>query len=657
MHEGGVANINSRVATKRTALVLYGSETGNAHDVADELGRMTERLRFSSDVIYLDAIEPTLLKTYTVTLIAISTTGQGNVPDNARIFWNKLLRKKLSPAFFRDVYFAVFGLGDSSYPKYNFAARRLHRRLIQLGGEELLPRGEGDEQHPEGYDSAFIPWLTTLREHLLIQYPLEDGLKPIPNGYLLPPRWLLALTEPTDKESVHADQKIDGGNLPMRNSFASIPISNRRNSGKHSQDSAVHIKATIAQNRRITPEAHWQDVRHLIFTANELHSYGPGDILTIYPENAPEDVHLIMNMYGWNEVASSQMKFVSRAHPSQDDSIAPSSRLDHDAQVTFRTLLTNHLDLNAVPRRSFFALISHFTDDEFQKERLLEFTNPEYLDELYNYTTRPRRSILEVLQEFNTVKIPWNWAAAIFPELRGRQFSIASGGELAHGEHSSTRFDLLVAIVKYKTVIKKIRRGVCTRYLASLVPGTPVKVSLHKGDLGIIKHDISRPVVMVGPGTGVAPMRSLIWQRHQWIEQLLQQPLNETAAPVPVSQPIGESVLFFGCRNREADFFFHEEWQQLEQKMPLHVYPAFSRDQKAKSYVQGRIKEQRKLVYKLLHDANGIVYVCGSSGKMPLAVREALIEAFEQGGGMLRGTAEAYLAGMEKEGRYKQETW
>lgn len=119
----------------RTALVLYGSETGNAQDVADELGRLTERLRFTTQVSSLDDVDPVCSQTCwqpalgllekrfliekTIVIIAVSTTGQGDLPLNARTFWRSLLRKKLPPDFLQDVQFTSFGLGDSSYPKYD----------------------------------------------------------------------------------------------------------------------------------------------------------------------------------------------------------------------------------------------------------------------------------------------------------------------------------------------------------------------------------------------------------------------------------------------------------------------------------------------------------------------------------------------------------
>ena len=412
-------------------------------------------------------------------------------------------------------------------------------------------------------------------------------------------------------------------------------------------------------NRRVTPEDHWQDVRHLTFTTDTQLPYNPGDVLSIHPKNAPEDVHQILELMSWTEVADREVHLV----PAQDtlpqhESVSHLTPALHDlGAVTFRDLLASHLDLNAIPRRSFFALIAHFTSDEFQRNRLLEFTNPDFLDELYDYTTRPRRSILEVLQEFDTVKIPWQWAANILPELKPRQFSIASGGQLKTKNGQGTRFELLVAIVKYKTVIKKIRQGICTRYLANIALGSVLRVSLQQGGLNITKNDSARPVVMVGPGTGIAPMRSLIWERHTHEMESRNQNKQNGVSKTNDLPTASESVLFYGGRNVSADFFFEDEWERLRHDIMLEVFTAFSRDQAKKVYVQDVIRQKSNLVFRLLHEAKGIVYICGSSGKMPQAVREAIIEAFQNEGAMERDAAEAYLLSMEQEGRYKQETW
>lgn len=436
---------------------------------------------------------------------------------------------------------------------------------------------------------------------------------------------------------------------------------------------------TLTQNERVTPESHWQDVRHLKLTSSESRQYGPGDVLAIHPRNFSADVNKLIDLQGWTEIVDQPLLFEPttsipnpRTYPpcpvpflkSSLESSSPSPQ----QHFTLRALLESYVDITAIPRRSFFSHIAHFTTDPMHKERLLEFTKPELVDEFYDYTTRPRRSILEILQEFDTVKIPWEYAGTVFPVLRPRQFSIASGGSLKKTEGGEgTAFELLVAIVKYQTVIRKIREGVCTRYIAALKPGSQLCVSLEKGGLGAAVKDETRPMVLVGPGTGVAPLRAMIYERLATSQQA-----KSEAAP--------RTTLFFGGRNSNADFFFHGEWTEIASRMPLEVHTAFSRDQKQKIYVQDLIRgadstpttasaenitdidavkdrSRQVQLFEDLHVKKGMVFVCGSSGKMPQAVREALVEVYAEQGKMEREEAEAMVVRLEKEGRYVQETW
>lgn len=467
---------------------------------------------------------------------------------------------------------------------------------------------------------------------------------------------MLQLAETSnEKENTYEDVKPTLQHRDVSNE-ETFPIKDRP--GDHADPTMQYLHVTLEVNERLTPDDHWQDVRHIVFRSEQSADYEPGDVLMVFPKNRAEDVDDLINSMRWAEVADKLVWFVpgrSRKEQNPNTSAPRFQRPASEQQnMTFRALLTDHLDLTAIPRRSFFSKIAQFSQDQMQKARLLEFTRPEFLDELYDYTTRPRRSILEVLQEFDSVKIPWQWAANVLPELRGRQFSIASGGQLKHSISGEVRFELLVAIVKYQTVIKKVREGVCTRYISSLPVGTKMVVDLQKGSLGVARKDAGRPIVMVGPGTGVAPMRSLIWERLS---------LGQTHPQINGNDPpsgirgVGENVLFFGCRKRNSDFFFSNEWTELKSKMNLGVFVAFSRDQYEKVYVQDVIRQQSEMVFRLLHQEQGMVYVCGSSGKMPQGVRAALVEVFRQNGSMDQQAAERYLQEMEKEGRYRQETW
>ncbi|CAI7593552.1 unnamed protein product [Penicillium crustosum] len=632
---------------ERSVLILYGSETGNAQEVAEELGSLTERLRFATHVSELNQCKPESLFLYTLTIFVASTTGQGDFPANARSFWKSLLLKKLPATFLNGINFTCFGLGDSSYPKFNWAIRKLYKRLLQLGANEIYPTGEADQQHPEGLEGTFLPWMTDFRKHLLDRHPLPDGQHPIPDDVQLPPKWELQLTGENDsvpipQAAVANEHEASADEYP----------------GLHHLDHDCRpiphtLCATLTENRRVTPQKHWQDVRHITLTVPDSVSYVPGDMIAITPKSSAIDVQTLIDLMGWNDQADRPICLV----PTGDiPSPPPIPGLDSYPNLTLRALLVDYLDIKGIPRRSFFSTIAHYTSDEMHKERLLEFTNPEYLDELWDYTTRPRRSILEILHEFDTVKIPWQHAVSVIPAMRARQFSIASGGKRKQTADGNTQFELLIAIVKYQTVIKRIREGVCTKYLSILRPGSTLQIQLQPGGLKSSVQQLTAATVLIGPGTGIAPLRSMLWEKAALVQAYREQNPG-------VNPPIGPTILLYGGRNRESDFFFEKEWTELSKLIPLQVLTAFSRDQQRKVYVQDTVRENFPLFFRVLHDMQGSVYICGSSGRMPQAVREALIEAFQHGGApssgqpFTRSQAEGYLVGMEQIGRYKQETW
>jgi len=489
--------------------------------------------------------------------------------------------------------------------------------------------------------------MTDIRRHLLDIHPLPPGQHPIPDDVQLPPKWLLELRHdkqfvPGSKPDSSTDNAVETNGYP----------------GLHNLDHDIRplpdtMNATLLQNQRVTPQSHLQDVRRISLTVPDSVSYKPGDMIAITPKTSLNDAQILLDLMGWNEQADKPIALVPTG-----DTLAPSPvpGLDSYPNLTLRCLLTEYLDIKAIPRRSFFSTVAHYTNNEMHKERLQEFTNPEYLDELWDYTTRPRRSILEVLQEFDSVKIPWQHAVSVLPVIRARQFSIASGGERKRTPDGKVQFELLIAIVKYQTVIKRIREGVCTKYLSTLRPGSTLRVQLQPGGLNSSVQQLTGPTVLIGPGTGIAPLRSMLWEKAALVQAFREQ--NPGIEP-----PVGPTVLLYGGRNRTADFFFEDDWSYLSKLIPLQVLTAFSRDQQQKVYVQDTIRQNFQLFFRLLHDMQGSVYICGSSGRMPQAVREALIEAFANGGtpesgqSYNRSQAEEYLIGMEKIGRYKQETW
>lgn len=308
---------------------------------------------------------------------------------------------------------------------------------------------------------------------------------------------------------------------------------------------------------------------------------------------------------GWEDIADEPLDLSAcKPLPRNLYSVSP---------CTLRDLLINNIDMTAIPRRSFLKSMSYFSTDPNHKERLLEFTKTEYLDEYFDYATRPRRSILEVLEEFTSVKIPAERLFDIFPLIRGRDFSIANGGHrLKHPTLAGvTRIELLVALVKYRTVLRRPRQGLCSRYLENLPTNSVLSVS-HKPVLSPIHglQNAQRPLVAIATGTGIAPIRALIQERST----------HASSAP---------NLVFFGNRNRNADYFFHDEWEAGHGAPELFL--AFSRDQRAKIYVQDLLRQQAKRLEELIPQ-QAIFSVCGGSTKMAESAKRAVFDPFIEGG-------------------------
>ncbi|KAG7104491.1 NADPH-dependent diflavin oxidoreductase 1 like protein [Verticillium longisporum] len=607
----------------RHALVLYGSETGNSQDIAEELGKMTQRLHFKTKVDELNVVQLNELLRYTLVIIVISTTGQGDMPQNSLAFWKSLLRRKLPPGCLKSTRFTTFGLGDSSYPKFNWAARKLHKRLEQLGATEFYPRGEGNEQDDDGIDQTYLPWSIDLRTKILEYHPLPSGLSPIPDTALLPPKYMIKIS-PVDTPRHSQDTAAEGipnlQSLDFVRGSSAAATSLEAGAEQLNQQALQHLISAVPgglvvevnSNTRVTPTEHWQDVRRLSFEIRHLQrpslQFNPGDCLRLYPRNLSQDVDKLLDVMQWGAIADD---IVDLGTLSERPTGLYTANI-----TTLRRLLTENLDITAIPRRSFLEAISHHCTDSDHKERLLEFTKSEYIDEYYDYATRPRRTIIEVLEEFHSVQFPPEYVLDVFPMIRGRDFSIASIEPPEPGSDSIYKLELLVALVKYQTVLRKIRTGLCSRYINLLAAGNAVLAS-HKPSLTSLhgKLHARRPLCAFATGTGIAPIHALIQERLRYDD---------------TDSATGRTLLFFGNRSRNKDFFFADEWAAMPSSK-LEVHTAFSRDQKEKIYIQDIIRQQAQVVADMARE-NVIFIVCGGSSKMATACRAAVVECLRVGG-------------------------
>ena len=268
--------------------------------------------------------------------------------------------------------------------------------------------------------------MTDFRKHLLDRHPLSPGQHPIPDDAQLPPKWVL---QSKGEQNIAPPEHTDSTN--HESATNEFPGYNLDTDIRPLPDT---LTATLTENRRVTPQKHWQDVRRISLTVPESLSYVPGDMIAITPKTSPKDVQILLDLMGWNEQSDKPIALVPAGNIL---SPSPIPALDTHPNLTLRSLLIDYLDVKAIPRRSFFSTIAHYTEDERHKERLLEFTNPEYLDELWDYTSRPRRSILEVLHEFDTSKFHGNMPSR-FSQSFGHGSSV-SPAEARRNEHQMER--------------------------------------------------------------------------------------------------------------------------------------------------------------------------------------------------------------------------
>ncbi|KAL2609095.1 hypothetical protein R1flu_027668 [Riccia fluitans] len=661
-HRGtsAVNNVNVRsMDNKRRLLVLYATDTGNAQDVAERIVREGERRHFATALHSTSSYEPNALPVEKNVIFVASTCGQGDPPPMMKNFWRFLLRKSLGEHWLEGTEYAVFGLGDSGYQKYNLVAKKLDRRLADLGAKQIVSRGLGDDQHRSGYEGALDPWLVNLWAALRERIPLPPGLADPGKDDLsstkldspkfrvmyhhAPPVVKLQSLTIAASDALRAVQEDwtehQRARVILETAAGETPRFIEPEGPGHCPDQAVIAKMVV--NRRLTAEDHNQDVRHIEFDLGpDAVKYYPGDILTVIPWQNPEDVdaflrRLSLDGDAYVTVEAAQSERLCSWNDPQLLQLDP---------VKVRTLVEGVLDVSsASPRRYFFEVMSNFATAEHEKERLQYFATSEGRDDLYQYNQRERRSVLEVLLDFPSVQIPLEWLLQLVPRLKPRSFSIASS-ERAHPNQAH----LTVAVVEWTTPFKRKRHGLCSTWLSKLDPSqgeVHVPVWITKGSLKLPPPSV--PLILVGPGTGCAPFRSFVEDRVV---------SSESGEVAPI-------LFFFGCRKQEKDFLYKDFWHSCTENYKVMcpksgggLFVAFSRDQSEKVYVQHKIRENRELVWRLLQ-SGAAIFISGSANKMPAQVTSAFEEIISSEGGVSREASVRWLKQMELKGRFGVEAW
>ena len=543
-----VANGATQPAASMPLSILFGSQTGNAEALAKRAANEARKLGFAPSVHDLASYVVDRLPAERRVLVITSTYGDGDPPDNAKPFWERI-RNGTAPTV-SDLQYAVLALGDSSYPKFCAFGKAIDERLEAMGGKRAHSRLDCDVD----FDMPFANWIATALQALAGEAPITNHQSPISPSHSLDPQ---------------------------------PPQYGRSNP----------FPAPLIANRRLNGAGSSKDTRHLEFSLEGSGlEYEVGDALAVRPCNCPELVEELITALGCS--GSDALNGVTVHHA-----------LLHDYEVT------------RVP-----AALVKAVGERCGDETLRQLTGADLNKFVHG------KDVLDFIRRYPAAQF-CGADVALLKKLPPRLYSISSSPKAHPGE-----VHLCVGIVRAEFGGRP-RKGVCSTFLADRVePRATVPVFVHHNKNFRPPSDGSTPMIMVGPGTGIAPFRAFLEERR-------------------ASGAKGKNWLFFGDQHAATDFLYRDEIESMRREGTLsRLDTAFSRDQAEKIYVQQRMLENARELFAWLEEGAHF-YVCGDASRMAKDVDRALHEVIEKVGGRTSEQAADYVRQLSGAKRYQRDVY
>ncbi|MEM7545737.1 MAG: cytochrome P450 [Pseudomonadota bacterium] len=567
------------------AMVLYGSNLGSTEEFAREIARAAEGNGFETTLAPLDDFTGKLPKRGA--LIIASASYNGAPPDNAAKFVDWL--NHAEPGAAEGVHYTVLGCGHSDWAAtFQSVPRDIDEALERLGGTRIADRFEADAR--EDIDDAVHGWMDNI--------------------------W------PEIGKGLGLDVDLTGG-------AAAAPLykveflSDARDNPLIVQTGAKPV--AIRENRELQNiEASGRSTRHVDVALDEGMSFRTGDHLCIVPKNAKELVQRAERRFGLTPQTQIKLTATGGDH----------GQLPTGAPLGTRYALTELLELQSVASRKDVAQMAAATECPRSKPALAALAGDDYRAQVF----LKRLSVLDLLEAYPACELPFASFLEMMPMLSQRYYSISSS---AAADKSGCT--ITVGVVDEPAISGEGHfKGVCSNYLAGLVEGATLHASLRETKAGFrLPDDPERPILMIGPGTGIAPFRGF---------------LQERAILKGQGKNLGPAMLFFGCRHPDQDFLYREELEGWAKDGIADLQVAFSRAEKEKTYVQDLIRAEREKVWSLI-EAGAAIYVCGDGSRMEPDVRRALSLIYAEETDVSAEAADAWLDQMVSDGRYNLDVW
>uniref|UniRef100_A0AC35TIQ5 NADPH--cytochrome P450 reductase n=1 Tax=Rhabditophanes sp. KR3021 TaxID=114890 RepID=A0AC35TIQ5_9BILA len=593
----------------RQVLILFGSQTGTAEELA---GRMAKDLvRYGQKALVLDPeeIDPEDISKITqvqdpLLLLFMATYGEGDPTDNCQAFYEFFTNTDINLS---GVKFAVFGLGNKTYEYFNEVGKVFDKKLEELGAERVFDLGLGDDD--SNMEEDFMRWkealLPKLGERFQWEVSADAALIREYKYEVIEDESVNVFTGEFGRVGAYNNQRAP---YDQKNPLLCTVVVNKELHSAESDRSCKHIELSIEGSRM---------------------RYETGDHAAILPTN---DETLVEALGELLEID------LSTVFKLTNKDVESTKKYPFPCPTTIRSALLHYVDICAPVKSHVLKVLAEYASDPKETEylKLLSTANEEGLKEYGVFIQKDRRSIIHVLGKFRSCKPPIEFLLELLPRLQPRYYSISSSPKT-----NANIISITAVVTEYKIDDREIK-GVCTNFLRHKDGQSKLPMFVRKSAMRL-PHRSNVPVIMIGPGTGLAPFRGFLQERN---------------AQKGLGKEIGNMHLYFGCRNKDVDYIYRGELEGYEKDGLLSkLNVAFSRMAGVeKTYCQHLVWRDREELWKEI-DNGGYIYVCGDAKNMARDVHNTFLKIFEEVGKLSSEDALKLVKTLERQKRYQTDVW
>ncbi|KAF3043981.1 NADPH-cytochrome P450 reductase [Didymella heteroderae] len=632
----------------KNCVVFYGSQTGTAEDYASRISKEGHsRFGLKTMVADLEDYDFDNLDTFPddkLAVFVLATYGEGEPTDNAVEFYEFIGSEDINFSEggsaddkpLANLKYVAFGLGNNTYEHYNSMVRNVDKYLTKLGATRLGAAGEGDDGAGT-MEEDFLAWKEPMWTAVAEKMGLEEresAYEPVfevtEKDELTPDDDTVYLGEP-NKNHLEGKQK---GPFNANNPFIA-PIVESAEIFTAKDRNCLHMEISIAGSNL---------------------SYTTGDHIAVWPNNSGKEVDRVFKVLG---------KEHKRHTVIAVKGLDPTAKVPFPSPTTYDAAIRFHMEIGAAVSRQLVSGLAQFApNDDIKAEMTKLGSDKDYFKQKVTNRHLNLAQLLEIEGKGQAwTKIPFSFLIEGLVKIQPRYYSISSSSLVQKDKISIT------AVVEsvQKADSPHVLKGVTTNYLLALKQkqhGDPdpdphglnyaitgprnkydgIHVPVHVRHSNFkLPSDPSKPIIMVGPGTGVAPFRGFVQER---------------AAQAKAGQNVGKTVLFFGCRKKSEDFLYEKEWEQYKDALGDNfvLHTAFSRDGPKKVYVQHQMEEYGEEINKLL-EQKAYFYVCGDAAHMAREVNTLLGKIIAKYRNVSETKGEEIVKAMRASNQYQEDVW